>query len=1509
MKRKHLLMTLLLALCVPMAMNAQLSLPYSENFQFTNLNSLPSGWTIYETVGTGNVVVQKETTTGTNNVLAFVITALNGNSGGVAVRMPLNSSGVSYMKMSFRLKPTSTTAGTFKMGYYSGTNNFTTLATYQASSGVSWRTITDLPITLPDRNRLLLSMITQTANTGWIVDDIEITDGYRPTNIASSNIGDNAATITWDDNDAAKWQIQYKLSSESNWTAVGGTLSSTSYTFSDLLAGTSYDVRVRAKTPSGTFYSGWSETCTFTTTGCAIPTNINVTAEPSVTIVNWEGDAPLYNMEYRSLESIFNYYNGSVVSSNNYYSFDGTEPTPLVDGMRYKLRVQAQCSPESASEWSDWVEFQTACPNYLDLPLHADFDYMPVSPTNTANNLPGCWTYVNTSTDPDYKNYPLVENNQSLCYSNYYPSFQYNYVRFNIPANGEAQYLVFPPIDPVSSNGITVSFYYRSESSETLSNFVVGLMDQSLNTSEFYTKSGCNGGGYSTTYYQVSFTFTSEELTQHGNYFVIKAPSDNAHSVSFCIDDIAIYPADYICYIPSSVHTTEVTATTAQIAWMRGGTETQWGLQYKKSTDNEWNAVYDPGISSMNWTLADLEPNTTYNVRVRSWCNDIDHSDWNEELIFTTLGVMPVPTNLAVDEDNTGSSWVTLTWECTPVTGQSAVSRYELEVSEDGETWHGPDGTIYSMWWTANQSMMINCLDRGQHYFHVRAVDNEDNEGAWSEAVFVTLESCDSPVDIDSEHWVSYNFNATHLPDCWTVTGKYDKIVLGSSLSFWVNEDYETYVELPRFNITDPDYDGIKLSFDWEQMPLAWDNGTQAGVQVQYSANGTQWSNAGDFISMYGDVVDMQTVYCVRNIPASNSTLYVRLKLVVENYHYFSYIPPQCSIDNLYVFGQRICDDAPTNLHVMEGYPANKQVFLSWMAGNNEQSQWQLCISKNSDSNWQLTSPFMSEDCTMGFNVDHNSTYHVKVRAYCDNNHYSGWSDEIIFTTPYFGKIFTGAEDDLWSNANNWIGGIPSEEDDVLLQADVTITGEAEAYIIDIDSYSITVEDGGLLNANSFIGGNAGNPLKTVIKDGGQVKSDTPFLATIEKNITGYGAENVGGHSGYYLITSPTYLTISEGNVIPREDDTPLYDQIDFYWFNGYNPGEEWCNPKEASGFIDGRTMLIRTKGYLYARQNNGTLSFMAAPSYSGSYDMRFQATNEDISVDLTSYSNSTAPFNGWNLIGNPFTCDAYLLDENGDIMPFYRMNDAGDAIVGGQPGTAIKPCEGVFVFCPNDSQSHRAVFTTTALATVGEAQNDLVVVLPIHNLLDNQNASIGTVTQTIELSTGWNWFSPYVEAEDPIALLQMLEAALGANAEQIQSSETYTEYYDGGWWGELDEEGITSDQTYWIYATTDCTVELEGTPVNTEGVEITINPGWNWIGFPSAVELDVNDALGGFEAEDGDQLQGEDIYTEYYGGWWGELETLIPGEGYWYYSSSNVTKTLVFQIGAKAKLVFRLRQ
>jgi hypothetical protein len=52
--------------------------------------------------------------------------------------------------------------------------------------------------------------------------------------------------------------------------------------------------------------------------------------------------------------------------------------------------------------------------------------------------------------------------------------------------------------------------------------------------------------------------------------------------------------------------------------------------------------------------------------------------------------------------------------------------------------------------------------------------------------------------------------------------------------------------------------------------------------------------------------------------------------------------------------------------------------------------------------------------------------------------------------------------------------------------------------------------------------------------------------------------------------------------------------------------------------------------------------------------------------------------FNGWDLIGNPFVCNAYLVDEEGDALPYYRMNAAGKGFEAVASGV-IAPTEGIF--------------------------------------------------------------------------------------------------------------------------------------------------------------------------------------------------------------------------------------
>ena len=182
------------------------------------------------------------------------------------------------------------------------------------------------------------------------------------------------------------------------------------------------------------------------------------------------------------------------------------------------------------------------------------------------------------------------------------------------------------------------------------------------------------------------------------------------------------------------------------------------------------------------------------------------------------------------------------------------------------------------------------------------------------------------------------------------------------------------------------------------------------------------------------------------------------------------------------------------------------------------------------------------------------------------------------------------------------------------------------------------------------------------------------------------------------------------------------------------------------------------------------------------------------------------------------------------------------------------------------------------------------------------------TVTQTLDLVEGYNWVSLYVEVEDPMEMLVQLETALGDRGITIDADGIGTENFgDGEWFGDLDFEGVYNEQMYLIQVSEDCTIELEGAPIDPSVHEIYIHAGYNWIGFPYAEELDINVAFSGFEAEDEDYIETPEGISYYFGEWMGDIMTLVPGQGYMYFSNSEDVKTLVIQTGgskARVKVV-----
>ena len=182
-----------------------------------------------------------------------------------------------------------------------------------------------------------------------------------------------------------------------------------------------------------------------------------------------------------------------------------------------------------------------------------------------------------------------------------------------------------------------------------------------------------------------------------------------------------------------------------------------------------------------------------------------------------------------------------------------------------------------------------------------------------------------------------------------------------------------------------------------------------------------------------------------------------------------------------------------------------------------------------------------------------------------------------------------------------------------------------------------------------------------------------------------------------------------------------------------------------------------------------------------------------------------------------------------------------------------------------------------------------------VANFTQNQGDDI---TQSSTFAQGWNWWSTYVEADD---LFDQLTAGLGSNATQIKSSTSFVNYYSGYWVGDL--SSINNESCYLINANNACTLEMTGNQAMPANHPITINPNWNWIGYPNSGSMSIENAFSNFTPANGDQVKSQNAFSTYYGGIWvGGLSIITPGMGLLYKSNSTEAMTLIYPEDNRSK-------
>ena len=359
-----------------------------------------------------------------------------------------------------------------------------------------------------------------------------------------------------------------------------------------------------------------------------------------------------------------------------------------------------------------------------------------------------------------------------------------------------------------------------------------------------------------------------------------------------------------------------------------------------------------------------------------------------------------------------------------------------------------------------------------------------------------------------------------------------------------------------------------------------------------------------------------------------------------------------------------------------------------------------------------------------------------------------------------------------WNVASNWSMGVVPQEpfNNVLIVGDVVIPNgyRAVANEITICGGSITIKDGGQLVHN-----NAG------------------VVATAEKNI-------VGAPSRSYLLTNPVMDTLDPEALDMTNGDYSLY-----YFDQSEAP--EWRDyQQEAFNLLNG-------KGYLYAKGEDTKIFFYG----------ELNPANTDIVMDLA--YDAEAYYAGFNLVGNPYCCNAYLTE----YRDFYTLNEEGDEVVIATD-YVIAPMQAILLKALEEEQ---LTFTTTE-PSYDQQSITISLTRDSVNLCDNARIRLGAGIglEKFQLNADHNkLYFPMDEKEYAMAYADTL-AVMPMNF-KAENEGVYTLYFD--------TDSLTFDYLHLIDNFTEDDVDLLETPNYTFNVEATDEEDRFLVVFdPSGIEV-----------------------------------------------------------------------
>ncbi len=306
--------------------------------------------------------------------------------------------------------------------------------------------------------------------------------------------------------------------------------------------------------------------------------------------------------------------------------------------------------------------------------------------------------------------------------------------------------------------------------------------------------------------------------------------------------------------------------------------------------------------------------------------------------------------------------------------------------------------------------------------------------------------------------------------------------------------------------------------------------------------------------------------------------------------------------------------------------------------------------------------------------------------------------------------------------------------------------------------------------------------------------------------------------------------------------------------------------PAEA---VKGRSLLITSASEDMLRVSD------AAPTFDENGEVEFQIEGLLAGTSGLQFAVEGTTFTTASVIN---VVDSTLLNQ--ELVAPKASRVSGTYVYAGQTVALTTDNEGVTIYyttdgsCPCDAATRKKY---TGPIVITDEMTIRAMAVGINGQESETSVftyKIRTTDMSLSLKKGWNWVSHNQDAG-------LQTSAFATGVERIVGKDAESNY-DAilGMVGGLDM--MQPEQSYKVLAQNDKEYQMGGTEYNPSAHYISLDDGWNWVGYPVTQAMSMAEALLHNDMAEGDVMASQDGFAEWVDGQWiGTLQMLAPGKGY----------------------------